>query len=169
MSDIRQSVNARTSTGAAWSRAGAAAAVGAAAANLVVLAVARATDASLVVVDNGEAHGIDAGGVIFSSVVPVVIGVALTALVALRWRGVVRLAQVVGGGFALISVAGPLSIDTDAGTAAALALMHVVVGAAFVAGLEWARRSLTSSPASGAGAPGAALVPTDPAAGVARR
>jgi hypothetical protein len=36
-------------------------------------------------------------------------------------------------------VAGPFAADTDGGTAAALAVMHLVVGAAYVAGTEAAR------------------------------
>lgn len=134
----------RTTTGSTWLRAGALAAGVSVVGNLAVLGVAEVGDASLVVTDAGTAHDIAAGGVVVASLVPVVVGVALVALIALRWLGVVRLAQIVGGAFALLSVAGPLAADTDGGTSIALAAMHVVTGAAFVAGLELARRRLAA-------------------------
>lgn len=43
------------------------------------------------------------------------------------------------------SAAGPLTADTDGGTAAALAVMHAVVAAAYVLGLEVARRRLLAA------------------------
>jgi hypothetical protein len=131
-----------------WLAVGALAAVASAAGNLAVFAIARAADASLVVVDGGEVHEVEASGVAGASVVPMLAGIALVALVvgiAPRRLGVVRLAQVVGGGFALLSVVGPLTIDTDGGTAAALAVMHVVTGATLVIGLEGARRRVVAA------------------------
>lgn len=130
----------------AWVSAGALAAVASVAVNLAVFGVADAADASLVVVDGGDAHEVMAGDIAVASLVPLVVGVAVVAAVVAathRRLGVVRLAQVVGGGFALLSVAGPLTIDTDGGTAAALATMHVVTGAAFVLALEAVRRRMT--------------------------
>jgi hypothetical protein len=47
---------------------------------------------------------------------------------------------VVGGLLALLSVAGPTLAATDSGTRLALALMHLVVGAAAVLALEAIRR-----------------------------
>lgn len=131
--------------GSIWLRAGVVAVAASAAGNLAVLGVAELGDASLVVTDGDTAHDIVAGGVIAASVVPVVVGVLAAALIALRWLGVVRLAQIVGGGFALLSVAGPLAADADGGTRIALAAMHVVTGAAFVAGLELARHRLVGA------------------------
>lgn len=128
--------------GSVWLRAGAIAVAASAVGNLAVLGVAELGDASLAVTDGGTTHDIVAGGVVFASAVPVVVGVLAVAVVALRWLGVVRVAQIVGGGFALLSVAGPLAADADGGTRAALAAMHVVTGAAFVASLELARRRL---------------------------
>jgi hypothetical protein len=69
-----------------------------------------------------------------------VAGMALAVVVA-RWRfWFLRLAQVVGGGLALLSVAGPMLAVTDPGTRLGLGLMHVVVGVATVVGLEAIRR-----------------------------
>ena len=135
----------RTPTGSTWLRAGALAATASVVGNLVVLGVADVGDASLAVTDGGTVHDIAAGGVVAASLVPVVAAVALVAVAALRWFGVVRLAQVAGGTFALLSVAGPLAADTDTGTSIALAAMHVVSGAAFVIGLEVARRRIVAA------------------------
>ncbi|MFJ7264553.1 DUF6069 family protein [Streptomyces globosus] len=124
----------------AWWKLLTAGAVGAAVVNLVVFAVARAAGASLVVMDRGQEHLVTIGGVIGSSVVPLVAGVGAALLLAL-WKPVfLRVAQWVGGGLALLSVAGPLMSDTDGGTVAALSLMHVTLGVAVVAILELRRR-----------------------------
>lgn len=126
-----------------WWQALGLAAVGATVVNLGVLGVAALAGASLELTDRGAVHAITAGGVIFSSVVPLLVGAALAVLLARWWAPVLRAAQVVGGGLALVSVAGPLLADTDGGTRAALALMHIVVGVAVVVGLESVRRSRT--------------------------
>ncbi|NXY94748.1 hypothetical protein HYE82_10155 [Streptomyces sp. BR123] len=111
-------------------------ALGAAVVNLIVLVVAKLAGASLVVVDGGEGHPITVGGVIGASVVPLVAGTGAALLMAL-WKPVfLRIAQYVGGGLALLSVAGPLSSDADGGTVAALALMHITLGVAVVTTLR---------------------------------
>jgi hypothetical protein len=57
------------------------------------------------------------------------------------WKPVfLRIAQYMGGGLALLSVAGPLSSGADGGTVAALTLMHITVGVAVVTTLELHRR-----------------------------
>ncbi|MEV4947365.1 DUF6069 family protein [Streptomyces sp. NPDC053755] len=113
--------------------------------NLVVLGVAKLAGASLVVVDAGQEHPITIGGVLGSSTVPLVVGTGAAMLLAL-WKPVfLRLAQYVGGGLALLSVAGPLSSDADGGTVAALSLMHVTLGVAVVATLELHRRHTRST------------------------
>ncbi|WP_158879772.1 MULTISPECIES: DUF6069 family protein [unclassified Streptomyces] len=115
-------------------------AVGAAVANLVVFAAAKAAGASLVVMDAGEEHPITIGGVIGSSVVPLVVGLGAALLLAL-WKPVfLRIAQYAGTGLALLSVAGPLSADADGGTVAALALMHITLGVAVFTTLRLHRR-----------------------------
>ncbi|MGW2272482.1 DUF6069 family protein [Streptomyces yangpuensis] len=115
-------------------------AVGAAVVNLIVFAVAGLAGASLVVVDGGAEHPITVGGVIGSSVVPLVVGLGAALLSAL-WKPVfLRIAQYVGSGLALLSVAGPLSADADGGTVAALSLMHITLGVAVFATLELHRR-----------------------------
>ncbi|MET9641755.1 DUF6069 family protein [Streptomyces virginiae] len=115
-------------------------AVGAAVVNLVVFAVAKLAGASLVVMDAGDEHAVTVGGVIGSSVVPLLAGAGAALLLAL-WKPVfLRIAQYVGSGLALLSVAGPLSADTDGGTVAALSLMHITLGVAVFTTLRLHRR-----------------------------
>jgi hypothetical protein len=144
-------------TGLTWLQAGALGTAVSLTVNLVVLAVARAADATMVVDDGGTLHEVLASDVVTASAVPLVVGTVVVALVALRWLGMVRLAQIVSAGFTLLSLAGPLTAETDGGTAATLATMHVVTGVAFVGALEVARRRITAD--RGRGAVGGA-VPT---------
>lgn len=130
----------RTRPGLTWWQAAAAGAGIATAVNLVVLLVARAADASLVLREPGADHAITVGGVIFSSAVPMVGGILLATALALLWPGFLRVAQFVGGGFGLLSAAGPVLSDTDAGTRVALATMHMVVAVVVVLALEAIRR-----------------------------
>ena len=101
--------------------------------NLAIFGVAKLADAGLVLDPSGAApHPITAGGVISSSVGPLVVGTLLATLIARWWPGVLRVAQVVAGALGVLTVAGPLSSDADGGTVAALVLMHLVAGTAAV-------------------------------------
>lgn len=135
----------RPHAGVTWLQAGALGTAAAVGASLAAFVVARAADASMVVIDAGSAHEVTAGSVVVAAAAPVVLGTVLAALAAMRWFAVTRVAQIVGGGFGLVSAAGPLTADTDGGTAAALAVMHVVVAAAYVLGLEVAHRRLLAA------------------------
>uniref|UniRef100_UPI002F9092C5 DUF6069 family protein n=1 Tax=Streptomyces virginiae TaxID=1961 RepID=UPI002F9092C5 len=115
-------------------------AVGAAVVNLVVFAVAKLAGASLIVMDAGEEHPITVGGIIGSSVVPLLVGTGAALLLALWKPAFLRIAQYVGSGLALLSVAGPLSADADGGTVAALSLMHITLGVAVFTTLQLHRR-----------------------------
>jgi hypothetical protein len=109
--------------------------------NLIVLFIGDAAGAALTVKLNDKSEEIVAGGVIFGSIVPLAVGVTVTLLLA-RWKPVLlRVGQIVGGGVALLSAIGPLTADTDGGTAATLVVMHVVVGLFAVVTLEAVRRS----------------------------
>ncbi|MFE7186538.1 DUF6069 family protein [Streptomyces erythrochromogenes] len=134
------SSGSRSGSGFVWWKVLVAGAVGAAVVNLIVFAVAALADASLVVVDAGAEHPITVGGVIGSSVVPLVVGVGAALLLA-RWKPVfLRIAQYVGSGLALLSVAGPLSSGADGGTVAALTVMHITLGVAVFTTLQLHRR-----------------------------
>ncbi|GIJ45036.1 hypothetical protein Val02_19220 [Virgisporangium aliadipatigenens] len=126
-----------TRSGLVWWQAIPLGAALAAALNLIVLGIATAAGAELVIRQEGSPdHEIVAGGVLFSSVVPLVIGTGLAVLLALAWRGFLRLAQVLGGGFGILSAFGPLLSAPDTGTKVGLALMHVVVGLAVILTME---------------------------------
>ena len=122
--------------GLSWWQAIATAAVAVTVVNRLILLIGRAAGASFEYVDGGAVHQVTVGGVITSSTVPLVIGTLLATLLGLWWPVFIRVAQVVGGGLALLTVAGPLMADTDTGTQLALAAMHVLVGVAVVLGLE---------------------------------
>ncbi|MEU4353651.1 DUF6069 family protein [Streptomyces virginiae] len=127
-------------SGFSWWKVLVTGAVGATVVNLAVFAVAKLAGASLVVMDAGAEHPITVGGVIGSSVVPLLIGTGAALLLAL-WKPVfLRMAQYVGSGLALLSVAGPLSADADGGTVAALSLMHITLGVAVFTTLQLHRR-----------------------------
>jgi len=116
------------------------AAVGAIVVNEVVMLAGRAAGASFVLDDRGTPHVVTAVDVVVATW-PMVAGMALAVVLA-RWRAwFLRVAQVVGGGLALLSVAGPMLAVTDSGTRLGLGLMHVVVGVAVVVGLESIRRT----------------------------
>lgn len=109
--------------------------------NLVVLAIGGAFGATYDYVNAGEPGQVTVIGVIVSSVVPLVIGTGLAAVIGRRWHTVLRIAQVVGAALAVLSVAGPLSLGTDTVTQGALTVMHLVLGVAVVAVLEAIRRA----------------------------
>lgn len=128
--------------GLSWWQASAAGAVAATVANLVILLIGRAAGASFVVVDGANLHEVATTGVIIATVPPLVVGTVLAALLAHWWPPIIRVAQVIGGALALLTVAGPLMADTDGGTRLALALMHVVLAVAVVLSLEAVRRRI---------------------------
>lgn len=131
-----------------WWQAIAAGAVAATVVNLVILLIGWAAGASFVVLDAGKPHEVTAWSVVSASVFPLILGTGLAALLARWWPGFLRVAQVIGGALALLTVAGPMMSDTDGATRLALAMMHVVLGAAVVASLELMRRRITSDRAS---------------------
>ncbi|WP_405594180.1 DUF6069 family protein [Streptomyces sp. NBC_01410] len=127
-------------SGLTWWKALVTGAVCAVVVNLIVLAIAKLADASLIIVNGGAEHPIAVGGVIGASVVPLVVGTGAALLLSL-WKLVfLRIAQYMGGGLALLSVAGPLSSGADGGTVAALTLMHITLGVTVVTTLELHRR-----------------------------
>ncbi|MGW0965797.1 DUF6069 family protein [Streptomyces sp. NPDC002516] len=124
----------------AWQAVAGAAAL-AAIVNLIVLFVGDAAGASLVLKLNGKSDEINAGGVIFMSILAPVVGVTAAVLLA-RWKPVfLRVGQFAGGAVALLTAIGPLTVDTDGGTAATLVTMHLFVGFVAVSALEAIRRS----------------------------
>ncbi|UGY94458.1 DUF6069 family protein [Streptomyces gobiensis] len=127
-------------SGLNWWQALGAGAIASALVNLLILGIGHLANASFVILDGSEAHQVDAGGVILSSVVPLIVGAGAAILLAL-WKTVfLRTAQYLGAALALLSVWGPLTVDADGGTIAALSLMHITLGIAVVTSLEAYRR-----------------------------
>jgi hypothetical protein len=105
----------------------------------VVMLAGHAAGASFVLDDRGTPHVVRVVDVVVA-IWPMVVGVLLAASLGRLRLWLLRTGQAVGGLLALLSVAGPMMAVTDSGTRIALALMHLVVGAAAVAALEAIRR-----------------------------
>ena len=132
--------------GLSWWQAIAAGAVTAAIVNVVIFFIGGAAGASFAFFDRGTLHEIGTWDVIIATVAPLVVGTGLATLLARWWSWAIRLAQVMGGGLALLTAAGPLMTDADGVTRVALALMHVIVAVAVVLTLEviprWTRTNV---------------------------
>ncbi len=127
-------------SGSVW-RAGLAAAGIAMAANLAVFAIARAAGTSFRVhfAAHQAATSVAAGHVLGASLSALAIGTAVTALWLRRLNHGLAAAQGIGAVIALLSLAIPLGVHADPGTKAALAVMHLVAGTAFVMAIGRAR------------------------------
>lgn len=108
--------------------------------NFAIWAIAVLGGASLTLLDDGEEYLIELGSVVFMSAAPMAAGVALAALIAQWWRGVLRLAQVVGFLLAIGTIGSVIVYHVDIGTTVALTLMHLVSGVVVVLALEGIRR-----------------------------
>ncbi|MBS9373510.1 DUF6069 family protein [Rhodococcus sp. B50] len=108
-------------------------------ANLVLWGVGIVAGGSFEHTDAGEVVSAAPGGVVFMTVVPLTVGLAVAALLTLWWNGFVRIAQVVGALLPLATIQGTISADFDTPSTVALTLMHVVIAAVVVAALEMLR------------------------------
>jgi hypothetical protein len=109
--------------------------------NLIPWLVGLALGGSFEFTDNGEVFPAAPGGVIMLTVLPLLVGTALAALISLKWAGVIRIAQVVGAVVAVGTIVLTLQADFDGVSTVALSLMHVVIAVVLVAGLEAMRSS----------------------------
>jgi hypothetical protein len=129
-------------------RYGAIAAAVATAVNLTLLALGRITGGTLVVAYGPEPVSMQVGAaeVTVFTIVAMVLGLAVTTVVARRRPHRLRTMQAIGAAVAVVSLFQPLVVDTDTTTRIALATMHLVAGAAFVAGLRRSRSAATAAP-----------------------
>jgi hypothetical protein len=104
------------------------AAAGALVANLIVFAIATASDVSF---DVDSPQPLNAIGIAVASVLPILLGALVVALVARRRPGFQHFAAWAGLIFALVTVAGSFVASGDLATALTLSAMHVVVGIAW--------------------------------------
>jgi len=106
----------------------------AALANVLVFALGTLVGASFVLHNDPAApHAIGLVDVLVTSVVPLALGIGLAVLLQRWWRHALLAGQIVGGGLAVLSAAGPLAAVTDTATVVSLVIMHVLVGVAVVA------------------------------------
>ncbi len=122
-------------------RIGSAGAVVAAAVNAAIYGLGRAAGVAYVVTPTSRVSVVD---VVVLSLVWFAIGL-VAAAVATRWGGrAVRVLQIVGTVVAVASISTDLTIDGTTSAKATLALMHLVVGAAYVVSLERFLRTVPS-------------------------
>lgn len=110
-------------------------------ANIVVFLIGNA-GASLQVVANGDKTPSDLplGAVIAASLVPLIVGaVGLRLFERFRVDGY-RIWVALAAVLAVVSVAAPITMDTDSGSKVALTVMHLATGAAAITGHALARR-----------------------------
>ena len=110
--------------------------------NLLVYGLGVAAGGSFELTSNGERATVTAGTVAGMTAVPLLVGLVVTALLSLRWVGVIRVAQVVGPVLSLATIGGTVVADFDATSTVTLSAMHVVIAALIIAGLELMRRRL---------------------------
>lgn len=108
--------------------------------NLVLWLIGLGAGGSFELTEGGETMAVAPGGVVTLTVVPMVVGLGLAALISLRWLGVIRLAQIVGVIAPLATIAMTVAADLDTVSTVTLALMHVVIAIVVFVGLEALRR-----------------------------
>lgn len=134
--------------GLGWWQAGLVGLLVAAVANLVIYAIGRGAGASFDVVDGDTEFTVNVAAVLMLTVVPMAVGFVLAVVASLRWAWALRAGEVIGIALALLTIALPFAADTDGGTQAALAVMHVGVAAGLVLAFEAYRRRRTSTVAT---------------------
>lgn len=120
----------------------AAAAGGALVVNLVLWLIGAAAGGSFELTEAGERSDSAPGGVVVMTVIPLVVGLTLATVIALKWRGVIRIAQVIGAVAAVGSIAAPIIEPFDGASTVALSLMHIVLAPVVVIALEAIGRRL---------------------------
>ncbi|MCZ4586757.1 DUF6069 family protein [Rhodococcus opacus] len=116
--------------------------IGALVPNLVIWLLGLAAGGSFEMTDAGKTSSVAPGGVVILTVVPILIGMTLAALISLKWVAVIRPAEVIGALLPLATIALTIQADFDTASTIALSVMHVVIAVAVVAGLEAMRRPL---------------------------
>ncbi len=129
-------------------RAVAATVVAALVINLVIWVIGAAAGGSFEFTDAGKTQSAAPGGVIVMTVIPLLIGMTLTALVSYRWLGVIRVAQVVGPLIALLTIGGTVAANFDGVSTVALSAMHVTAVPILIVGLEAMHRRLVGQQSS---------------------
>ncbi|MBW0272733.1 hypothetical protein ATM97_21830 [Nocardia sp. MH4] len=112
-------------------------------ANLALWLAGSAAGAEFSYLGNGTTATATLMWVAAETVLPLLVGLGLATVLALRWRRILTVASVIGAVAALATGIGPLVTDFDSTTSSVcLALMHLVVAAAVVIGLRSVATSL---------------------------
>jgi len=108
--------------------------------NLLLYGIGLVAGGSFELTSNGKPATVTAATVATMTVVPLLVGLVVAALLSLRWVAVIRVAQLVGSVLSLATIAGTVAADFDGVSTVTLSAMHVVIAAVIVVGLEAARR-----------------------------
>jgi hypothetical protein len=108
--------------------------------NLVIFAIGVAAAGSSELTTNDKTQIVTAATVAGMTVVPLLVGMTLAALLSYRWPRVLRIAAVVGPALALLTIAGTVAAHFDGTGTATLGSMHIVIALLIIAGLELIRR-----------------------------
>lgn len=111
--------------------------------NLVILGIGAASGVDYALQTQADAPVMDvtAVHVVVTSVASLLIGLGVAHLARRRGPRALRVRQIMGGVVAVASAGMPLAASGDSGARLTLALMHLVVGAAWVAALSRMRRA----------------------------
>jgi hypothetical protein len=125
---------------------GAAGAVAATVVNSLIYAVGRAADVTyLVDVTSHGPQNVRLQDVVSLSLMSFVLGIIAAAVATKLRRPSLRTMQVIGAVLAVVSTWGDFVIDGKVAAKATLAVMHFVVGAAYIAVLEVAQSRRTTA------------------------
>ena len=119
-------------------------ALAATAVNIALWVIGQVTDASFLATPPGAHSTMTVG---LELVIPATLASFAAGALVLGWAArrshrLVRAVLLAAGGFAVLSIAGPLTAAEDAGSGVLLAGMHLATGAAFViTATAWLRRA----------------------------
>ena len=104
--------------------------------NLAILAIGQSAGGDFQFTSGGDRMTVGAGGVAMLTIVPLLVGMTLAALLSLRWPAVLRIGMFAGPAAALVTI-GTMTIPADLDTTSTvfLALMHVALVPVTIAGL----------------------------------
>jgi hypothetical protein len=124
---------------------GAAGAVTATVVNSVIYAAGRAADvAYLVQVTSSGPQSVQLKDVVSLSLMSFAVGIIAAAVATKLRRPSLRTMQIIGAVLAVVSTWGDFTIEGDVAAKATLAVMHLVVGAAYIAVLQVVRSRQTA-------------------------
>lgn len=105
------------------------------AANLSVFGLASAGGISFELAQRGSTETVTAGSVLGATLFTMALGWVLVALTEWRQRPTLRTVAIIGATFAVVTALPVLSFDAETSTKLALASLHLVAGAFFIAGI----------------------------------